>query len=243
MIVNKLYSKVCAQARCYKCNLGMKHRTSFGERTCPRSLQSVWMFRGHTICVKRSAFFLAGISVRSPQKIMYFHYLNQQFSRSKCPKNILFYFENRSTGHRQSGRMYRWRCSVRLWTSSAACSTRLTGIKSWYAIVDGLQWKHQSQCYLSSKASSSLCLLLGTCKPARNSISTSSWWQRLQWWSIVRSSLLIKSCKCWAYPSGCVPLLILGPVLCQNGCRPLPQIIFSAALVPARLVPSDPDTV
>ena len=46
--VNRLDLAVCARARRFKCNLRMYHRTSFGEALCLWSLQSVWMFRGHT---------------------------------------------------------------------------------------------------------------------------------------------------------------------------------------------------
>ena len=48
-IVNNI-ATVCARARCFICNLHMKHRTSFGEATCLWRLQSVWIFRGHTVC-------------------------------------------------------------------------------------------------------------------------------------------------------------------------------------------------
>ena len=37
---------VCASARCFKCNLWINHRTSFGEATC---LSSMWIFRGQTV--------------------------------------------------------------------------------------------------------------------------------------------------------------------------------------------------
>ena len=42
--VNGRFATVCARARCFKCNLQIKHMTVFGEATCLRSLHSMSMF-------------------------------------------------------------------------------------------------------------------------------------------------------------------------------------------------------
>ena len=89
-IVNRMHTTVYSRARCVKCNLRMKHRTSLSKAMCLWSLQSVWMFstifQGWHSClvlqfkhcapisgqavvcsftVRESVFVLADISVRS----------------------------------------------------------------------------------------------------------------------------------------------------------------------------------
>ena len=43
-----LCHSVC-KPKCFKCNLRMKHRTSFREATCLWSLQTIWICTGHTL--------------------------------------------------------------------------------------------------------------------------------------------------------------------------------------------------
>ena len=59
--------------------------------------------------VSSSASFLAEISVRSPRKLI-FLLPKQMFSGSKCPQNVLFIFENSSTGFKGT--------SVRGWSEA-----------------------------------------------------------------------------------------------------------------------------
>ena len=51
-IVRKFDATACARSRCFESILRMENMISFGEATCPRSSQSVWIIRRNTVLVQ-----------------------------------------------------------------------------------------------------------------------------------------------------------------------------------------------
>ena len=79
----------------------------------------VWVWSKHPVIVSRIASFKAEISVTSPPKKMYFHYLKKHFLDQSIQKNISFNFEKRSTGVHSDSLP-----PIALSSSFVACSAR-----------------------------------------------------------------------------------------------------------------------